>query len=211
MEKDPQFVPVDPDEPIPTAPSGQGATDAGLGGIDVTDQYFGPDAPALTVAGFLPLSWSAAHARMLSYLGSRPPGWLRENVNDFTQRFYGNNTKAAWCLIFVWCILNDFFKTTWKLAFVPWLYKIPGKKSGHSGIKVGAICAIAEYSHVGFCVADHGDYFDLCSGNSSKGASQDAITVKRYPKSIISGYVNVDYTAVVPATAPTDAWFAGAR
>lgn len=196
------------DEGSGVIPPPEGATDAGLGGVDVTDEYLGsPDAMAAIVG-----AWTAVHAKMLSYLGSRPPGWLRENVNDFTQRFYGDNTKAQWCLIFVWCILNDFSKTAWKLAYVPWLDRIAGERSGHSGIKIGAICAIAGYSHVGFFVADHGTEFDLCSGNSTSGASRDAITVKRYPKTIISGYVNVDYAVTPsPSAAPADVWFGGGQ
>jgi hypothetical protein len=205
MDTEPGFIPPDPEEPISPTSAAGGATDAGLGGIDVTDEYFGPalESYALAVG-----TWTAVYAKGLSYLGDRPPGWVRENVNDFTQRFYRNNTKAAWCLIFIWCVLNDFFTTTWKLAYVPWLDRIKGEKDGHSGIRVGAICAIAGFSHVGFYVASHGDYFDLLSGNSTKGKFTDAITVKRYHKSVISGYVNVDY-ATAPATSATDAWFAG--
>lgn len=212
MEQDPTFVPPDPDEPQARTSAG-GATDAGLGGIDVTDEYLSPDGRALTA---MIGTWAAVLAHGRSYLGTRPPGWVRENVNDFTQRFYGNNTVAAWCLIFVWCILNDFFKTAWKLAYVPWLDRIAGEHNGHSGIKPGAICAIASFSHVGFYVADHGTEFDLLSGNSTSGSSSDAITVKRYPKSVISGYVNVQYASTPPPTPPpappaVDLWFNGVR
>lgn len=214
MEKDSQFIPVDPDEPIPTAAAGSGATDAGLGGTDVTDEYFDEEGHLLGVLATGALgTWTAVYAKLLSYLGSKPPGWERENVNAFTRRFYGNGTKAAWCLIIIWCVLNDFFTTAWKLAYVPWLYKIAGEKNGHSGIRVGAICAISKYSHVGIFVADHPstDEFDLWSGNSFISASkQDGITIKRYKKSIISGYVNVDY-ATAPAKSTDDAWFAGSR
>jgi hypothetical protein len=200
-ESDEEFIPPDPGEPIPQPPP-EGATDADLGGVDVTHEYFDDDGRALTVFAAGVGTWAAVYAKARSYLGSRPPGWLRENVNDFTRRFYGNNTKAAWCLIFVWCILNDFFKTAWKLAYVPWLDRIDGEHDGHSGIKVGAICAIARFSHVGFFVADHGSEFDLLSGNSTSGSSSDAITVKRYPKSIIAGYVNVAYAPADPNAYP---------
>lgn len=205
---DPTFVPPDPDEPKAQTSSG-GATDAGLGGVDVTDEYLSPDGRALTA---MIGTWSAVLAHTRSYLGAYPPGRVGENVNDFTKRFYGNNTKAAWCLIFVWCILNDFFKTAWKLAYVPWLDRIAGEQNGHSGIRVGAICAIASFSHVGFYVADHPntDEFDLLSGNSTSGNSSDAITVKRYPKSVISGYVNVQY-ATAPPPPVADLWFNGVR
>lgn len=199
------------DEPIPPPPPG-GSTDSDLGGIDVTDEYFASDGHALTTAAG---TWAAVLAKARSYLGAYPPGRLRENVNDFTRRYYGNNTRAAWCLIFVWCMLNDFAKTAWKLAFVPWLYKIPGSHGGHAGIKPGDICAIAGYSHVGFFVADHGTTFDLLSGNSTSGSSSDAITVKRYSKSVISGYARPAYATTpapkpppVPSTADEDCWVA---
>ena len=196
----PDFQSPPADEPIPQPPTPGGSTDRDLDGVDVTHEYFDADGRALTAAAS---GWAAVYAYMRSYLGTYPPGRVKENVNDFTQEYYSNNTVAAWCLIFVWHVLKHFGLAAWKLAYVPWLYKIPGKHSGHSGIKVGAITAIAGYSHVGFNVADHGSEFDLLSGNSTKGSSSDAITVKRYSKSVISGYVNVEYTTA-PTPPPAD-------
>lgn len=190
-----EFIAPPAGEPIPQPPPG-GSTDRDLGGIDVTDEYFGPDGQALTAAVG---TWAAVLAYARSYLGKYPPGRVKENVNDFTQEYYGNNTVAAWCLIFVWHVLKHFGLAAWKLAYVPWLYKIKGEKNGHSGIEVGAICAIAGFSHVGFYVADHGTQFDLLSGNSTSSGSSDAITVKRYSKSVISGHVNVKYAPAAPA------------
>ena len=189
-----------PNDRIPEPPPG-GSTDRDLGGVDVTDEYFDADGRALTAAAS---GWAVVYAYMRSFLGTYPPGRVRENVNTFTKAYYGTaSIAAAWCLIFIWYVLKHFGLATWKLAYVPWLYKIPGKHSGHSGIEIGAICAIAGYSHVGFYVASHGSEFDLLSGNSTKGTSSDAITVKRYSKSVISGYVNVQYTSA-PAPAPAD-------
>lgn len=192
---DEEFIAPPAGEPVPQPPP-SGSTDSDLGGVDVTDEYFGPDGKALTAAIG---TWAAVLAYARSYLGKYPPGRVKENVNDFTQEYYGNNTVAAWCLIFVWHVLKHFGLAAWKLAYVPWLYKIKGEKNGHSGIEVGAICAIAGFSHVGFFVADHGTEFDLLSGNSTASGSSDAITVKRYSKSVISGYVNVKYTPAAPA------------
>lgn len=195
MINDPDFVPPDPDEPIPDPPPG-GATDADLGGIDVTHEYLGDgDMPFTETAG---TTWARLLSYMKSFLGLYPPGRIRENVNAFTEEYYGDHTAAAWCLIYIWCMLRHVGAVAWKLAFVPWLYKIKGFRAGHSGIKAGDICAIAGFSHVGFFVTDRGSEFDLLSGNSTSGASTDAITIKRYPKSIISGYVSMTY-----ATAPT--------
>jgi len=198
------FIPPDASEPIPEPPPG-GATDADLGGIDVTAEYLGDDPRAL-IAAATAATWAAALAYARSYLGTYPPGRKKENVNAFTIEYYGTSSiAAAWCLIFVWHILKHFGLAAWKLAYVPWLYKITGEHSGHSGIKPGAICAIAGYSHVGFYVADHGTEFDLLSGNSVKGSSTDGITVRRYSKSVISGYVNVNYAGTpAPGPKPSD-------
>jgi hypothetical protein len=187
-------------EPIPEPPPG-GATDAGLDGVDVTDEYLADDGAKLTAA--LGGTWAQVLAYARSYLGKYPPGRVKENVNAFTKEYYGNNTAAAWCLIFVWHCLKHFGLATWKLAYVPWLYKIAKFHSGRSGIKPGDICAIAGYSHVGFFVTDHGSTFDLLSGNSTSGNSSDAITVKRYNKSVISGYARPTYGSA-PAPKPTD-------
>jgi hypothetical protein len=206
---DEEFIAPDPDEPIPQPPPG-GSTDRNLDGVDVTDKYFGHDGePLAGVVAAAVAAWATVYAYARSYLGKYPPGRVKENVNDFTQEFYNDNTVAAWCLIFVWHVLRHFGLAAWKLAYVPWLYKIPGEHGGHSGIEPGAICAIAGYSHVGFYVADHGSQFDLLSGNSTSGNSSDAITVKRYSKSVISGYVNVKYPTTptpAPAVVDDDCW-----
>jgi len=203
------FVPLD--EPVPQPPP-EGATDADLGGVDVTHEYLDADGRMLA-AGAEVATWVAVLAYARSFLGTYPPGRRKENVNTFTIAFYGTaSISAAWCLIFVWYVLSHFGPTGWKLAYVPWLYKIPGASDGSSGIKAGDICAIAGYSHVGFFVADHGSEFDLLSGNSTSGTSTDAITVKRYSKTVISGHVSMTYaTAPTPAPAAVDdgCWFMG--
>jgi hypothetical protein len=196
----PDFEPPPAGEPIPQPPAA-GATDAGLDGVDVTEEYLSGE--RLLAVGATVMAWPAVNAHARTYLGKYPPGRVKENVNAFTRRYYGNNTVAAWCLIFVWCMLSDFAKQAWKLAYVPWLNKIPGFHNGRSGIELGDICAIAGYSHVGFFAADHGSEFDLLSGNSTSGSSSDAITVKRYSKTVISGYARPVYgTAPSPAPGP---------
>lgn len=195
---DPEFIPPDPGEPIPQPPPA-GATDADLNGVDVTDEYSYAEVRSLAaVLG----TWASVLAYARSYLGTYPPGRVRENVNAFTKEYYGDSTAAAWCLIFVWHVLRHFGLAPWKLAYVPWLYKIPNEHAGHSGIKPGDICAVAGFSHVGFFVADHGSTFDLLSGNSTSGGSSDAITVKRYSKSAISGYARPAYATVTPTPTP---------
>lgn len=206
-EPDEVFVAPPRGEPIPEPPP-SGSTDAELGGVDVTHEYL--DAGGEMLAAGVVATWGAVLGYARSFLGKYPPGRVKENVNLFTETYYGNRTKAAWCLIFVWYVLKHFGLATWKLAYVPWLDRITGEHGGHAGIKPGAICAIAGYSHVGLYVAGHGSEFDLLSGNSTSGGSSDAITVKRYPMSVISGYVNVVYPtkpAPTPAVADDDCWF----
>ena len=64
-------------------------------------------------------------AQLVSYamsLRGRAKGRVRENVNDFTQAYYGDNTAASWCLIFVWYCLNHFGAAGLiggKIAYVP--------------------------------------------------------------------------------------------
>lgn len=206
------------DEPIPQPPP-EGATDAGLDGVDVTEEYLSGES-LLPLGDTSPGTWAAVYAYAHSFLGAYPPGRVRENVNTFTEKYYGDKTVAAWCLIFIWYVLSHFGKVAWKLAYVPWLFKISGFHSGSSGIKPGDICAVAGFSHVGFFVTDHGSTFDLLSGNSTSGNSSDAITIKRYSKSVISGHVSMTYAQTPPKPPPKppvpapaaagNAWFVGA-
>lgn len=193
--------------PVPAVPAG-GATDADLGGVEVTPEEMSAEELALIdtiLAGTGLPTWSQVYAKARSYLGMYPPGRQRENVNTFTIAFYGTaSVAAAWCFIFIWYVLKSLGADGLiggKQAYVPWIVRIRGCRLGSSGAVPGAICAIAGFSHIGWMVADHGSTFDLLSGNSTSGNSSDAITVKRYPKSIISGHVNLAY-ASKPTPAP---------
>ncbi len=221
-----EWIPPDPGEPIPP-PAPDGATDAGLGGIevspaDLTEEEAGlvagllglPDAAAVTGAP----TWAAVYAKARSYLGAYPPERKRENVNLFTHWFYGTwNIAAAWCFIFVsYCLAMAGATQSaglaligGKRAWVPDIMKIGGARFGASGMTPGAVCAIGGFSHIGFCVSHSGGSFLLLSGNSTSGSSTDAITVKRYSDSIASGHVNLAYATVTPPKpkppAPADA------
>jgi Putative peptidoglycan binding domain len=61
----------------------------------------------------------------------RAKGRVRENVNDFTQWYYGDNTAASWCMIFVCYCLNHFGALGLlggKIAYVPSLKARVGSK-----------------------------------------------------------------------------------
>lgn len=200
---DPRFEPPPAGEPIPKPPPA-GATDAGLDGVDVTDEYREAAARGL-LTGVAKTLWYAVEAKARSYLGTYPPGRKRENVNDFTIAYYGNRTVAAWCFIFVWYVLNSLGLAGLiggKKAYVPYIRQISGVHIGQSGVKVGAICAVNNFNHIGFCVRVGGGTFDLLSGNSTSGSSSDAITVKRYSTSYIAAYVNLKYPDVAPEPKP---------
>lgn len=66
-------------------------------------------------------------------------GRVRENVNAYTEAYYGDRTSASWCLIFIWFCLDHFAAADLiggKIAYVPNLksragmkWRKPGQKS----------------------------------------------------------------------------------
>jgi murein L,D-transpeptidase YcbB/YkuD len=72
--------------------------------------------------------------QLVSYamtLRGRAKGRVRENVNDFTQWYYGDDTAASWCLIFICYCLNHFGSLVLlggKIAYVPSLKSRVGTK-----------------------------------------------------------------------------------
>lgn len=230
MTEPDEFIPPDPEERVPEPPP-ESATDANLGGVEVApDELSDAEAemvglllgiPAAAVAGAP--TWDAVYKKAHSYLGTYPPGRQRENVNIFTIWFYGTaSIAAAWCFIFISYCLAMAAATQaaglaligGKRAWVPDIMKIGGASLGASGMKPGAICAIAGFIHIGFCVSVSGGTFLLLSGNSTTGSSTDGITVKRYSTDIVAGHVNLNYATTpmptpAPAPAANSSWFMG--
>lgn len=215
---DPNFIPPDPDEPIPQPPSGRGATDAGLGGVLVEDldeieEDLERFARAIaTFASTVPgaPSWSQVYKLAKSQIAKWAPGRRGENINDYTFWFYGTWTiSAAFCFIFIcWCLCHAISRTptaaqqkaalallgSKKIAYVPYIRDVPGYRAGHSGMPIGAIVAVGGFEHIGFCVRNSGGTFDLLSGNSVNGDSDDAVTIKTYSLSVANGYVPLHYS-----------------
>lgn len=209
-----EFIPPPAGEPIPEPPP-EGATDAGLGGVEVSpdeldaaeQEFIGEllGLPAAAVAGAP--TWGQVYTLARAQLASTVHGRIRENVNPFTIWYYGTSAiAAAWCFIFIsWCLAHA-AKTAnaglsllgGKYAYVPYINRISGYHSGHSGVKAGAIAAVNGFGHIGFVTSVSGSSLNLLSGNSTSGGSSDAVTVKTYPLSAINGYVQLKY-----ATAPT--------
>jgi hypothetical protein len=214
------FIQPDPTEPIPQSPSG-GATDENLGGV-LVDLGRMSDEEAVHAASFAPATpagtptWARVYATAKSQIAKWAVGRVRENVNDYTRWYYGGNTAAPFCFIFIsWCLAHAGSSASaglaligGKKAYVPYIRRIKGYHSGHSGMKVGAIVAVNSFNHIGFCTAVSGSTFNLLSGNSVSGSSDDAVTVKTYPLSSASGYVNLGYAPAappkpIPSTAPS--------
>ena len=205
------FIQPDPNEPIPQSPTG-GATDDNLGGV-LVDLGRMSDEEAVDAASFAPATltgtptWARVYATAKSQIAKYAVGRIRENVNDYTQWYYGDNTAAPFCFIGIsWTLAHAGSSQSaglaligGKKAYVPYIRNIKGYHSGHSGMKVGAIVAVSSFNHIGFNVADHGSTFDLLSYNSTSGSSDDAVTVKRYSKTSASGYVNLAYAPAAPA------------
>jgi hypothetical protein len=221
MTDDPNFIPPDPDEPIPQPPAGGGATDAGLGGVLVTDtdeidaaiERLAAALADVTVeltAGMAGApTWSQCYKLAKSQLAKWAPGRRGENINNYTHWYYGSwSVSAAFCFIFVsWVLAHAIDKTSptvaeqnaglqligGKKAYVPYIRNISGYHAGHSGMKVGAIVAVGGFEHIGFCVGIGSSTFQLLSGNSTDGSSDDAVTIKTYSLSAANGYVNLKY------------------
>jgi hypothetical protein len=214
------FIPPDPNEPTPQSPTG-GATDENLGGV-LVDLGRMSDEEAGLAASFAPATstgaptWARVYAMAKSQIAKWAVGRVRENVNDYTRWYYGDNTAAPFCFIFIsWVLAHAASSASaglaligGKKAYVPYINRIKGYHSGHSGMKVGAIVAVNSFNHIGFCTSISGSSFNLLSGNSTNGNSDDAVTVKTYPLSAASGYVNLAYAPAappkpIPATAPS--------
>jgi hypothetical protein len=227
---DPAFIPPDPDEPIPQPPAGGGATDAGLGGVLVTDTDEIDAAierlaaaladTAIEATAGMPgaPTWAQVYKLAHSMLAKYAPGRRGENINDLTYWYYGSwAIAAAFCFIFISYVLAHALSKNptaaqqnaglqligGKKAYVPYIRNVPGYHAGHSGMDVGAIVAVSGFNHIGFCVRVGGGTFDLLSGNSTDGSSDDAITIKRYSLSAASGYVNLRYSATAPSQEET--------
>jgi hypothetical protein len=209
---DEEFIAPPAGEPIPPL---EGATDAGLGGVIVDPADYTPEeahimaaltgakraAPAGTP------TWAQTLALAMAQLAHYVKGRERENVNPLTRWYYGNGTVAAWCFIFISWVLAHAAKTAalglaligGKKAYVPYINRIAGFKTGHSGMANGAIVAISKYNHIGFRTSGSGNTFRLLSGNSTDGSSSDAVTLKTYNVSVVSGHVNLTYAPAAPA------------
>jgi hypothetical protein len=223
--------PAPPNERVPQPPSHGGATDAGLGGVLVTDlaeidaamdRLAEAFTDAFVGAAVIPgaPSWAQVYKLMKSMVAKWAPGRLRENVNNLTIWYYGTSAiSAAFCFIGIcWALCHAVSKKPTaaiqkaalsliggeKLAYVPYIRGIPGYKAGHSGLKIGALVAVGGFEHIGICVGIGSSTFQLWSCNSTNGDSDDAITIKTYSLSAANGHVNLAYPKTAAPTTPVE-------
>lgn len=151
-------------------------------------------------------------AQVISYaktLKGTPRGKVRENVNDFTQWYYGDNTAASWCLIFVcWCFNHfDFLKPGLggKIAYVPDLKKRVGSKwhTSKDNIRQGDPVTFdfnnsGEPEHVGLFdkwIDKNRGIFQSVEGNTGN----DVVAVRTRYWSDVYGYVKPGLAAPDPS------------
>ena len=87
------------------------------------------DGPRLMSATAAPPTGKTIAAYMRTRIGHT--GRVRENVNDFTKWYYGDNTAASWCAIFVCYVYNHFGALSLlsgKVAYVPNIKSHVGSK-----------------------------------------------------------------------------------
>jgi hypothetical protein len=148
-------------------------------------------------------SWDAVYSLIKKQKAKYAKGRRRENVNDYTNWFYKSwNIKAQFCFIGISWILAHAGPSEsaglaligGKQSYVPAIRGIKGYRSGHSGMKVGAIVAVSGFNHIGFCTEIHSNgTFELYSFNTTYDGSDDAVWPKTYSLSSVSGYVNLAY------------------
>lgn len=208
-EPDEQFIPPPAGEPIPEPPP-EGATDYGLGGVEVPIEEMGDEERAfverLSAAAAAPPAWAAFFSYLKTLLCTWAPGRRRENVNDHTHWYYNSwNIAAAWCFIIISRVLSHFGmldQIGGKRAWVPDLRKVKTHRSGAGGMGVGDLVAVNGYGHIGICTYRSGSTFHLWSGNSTKGISTDAVTVKSYSTGIVNGHAPLKFAPADPNTYP---------
>jgi hypothetical protein len=144
-------------------------------------------------------------------------GWLRENVNDYTLKFYGNQTAASWCEIFEYEVFDHFpggaalFKG--KSAYVPdmpshfgsW-WRHSSDKSIYPGCPVAlGLNSIPGPEHTGLFVrwANAARTAFVCiEGNTTQGSSDDAVDDKTRPWSAVTGWAKIPFAPPNPSAYP---------
>ena len=131
--------------------------------------------------------------------------------NLFTRWYYGNNTTAPWCAIFVYYCLahtggKELMKGCANKAYCPTIWNW-GKKKGYTvsangKAKLGDLVLFdwnkdSVCDHIGFVISDKGNSVETLEGNTSSGNNSNGgcVQYRLRSKTLIKGYVRLPYTA----------------
>jgi hypothetical protein len=215
-----EFVPPPAGEPIPApGPSDRGAPDLPDPPDDDTEYVDPLDSNAVAHALFAAAVAAPTAEQVLAYARTFKgvaQGRTGENRNTFTRWYYGDDTAASFCLIFI-CYVFDHFGVLGrffdgKIAYCPNLRTRVGAKFhiGKPSIAAGDPVLFdfnksGEPEHVGMFVkwldSDHTE-FESWEANTTGGGSTDWIGAKTRRWTDVYGYVKPGYAPPDPSKYP---------
>lgn len=130
--------------------------------------------------------------------------------NQFTRWYYGNNTAAPWCAIFVYFCLSqtggkELMTGCANKAYVPTIWnwgKAKGYTRGGTSQAYLGDLVIFDWQkdgvadHIGFVIKDNGNgYVTTVEGNTSNtnNGNGGCVQIRTRSKSLIKGYVRLPY------------------
>lgn len=132
--------------------------------------------------------------------------------NQFTRWYYGNNTTAPWCAIFVYYCLaqtggKELMAGCANKAYVPTIWNWGASKGynrgAYSEAKQGDLVIFdwqkdGVADHIGFALSDHGSYVKTVEGNTSNtnNGNGGCVQIRTRSKSLVKGYVRLPYNTV---------------
>lgn len=135
--------------------------------------------------------------------------------NKFTKWFYGNNTTAPWCAIFVYYCLahtggKELMSGCANKAYCPTIWNWgKAKKYNKTSPKAGDLVLFDwekdnVCDHIGFVIKDNGNgTIQTVEGNTSNTSNGNGgcVQIRTRNKSLVKGYIRLPYaTATKPAT-----------
>lgn len=126
--------------------------------------------------------------------------------NAFTKWYYGNNTAAPWCAIFVYyCLAHTSGKTLMtgcgNKAYVPTVWNWAKAKGYTRKTPAKGDLVIFDWQkdnvadHIGFVLADKGSTVQTLEGNTSNVSNGNGgcVQIRTRSKTLIKGYVRLPY------------------
>lgn len=129
--------------------------------------------------------------------------------NLFTKWFYGNNTTAPWCAIFVYyclahtggkelmsgCKNKAYCPSIWNWAKAKGYTISKGSKAKYGDLVLFDWQKDGVCDHIGFILEDNGNTVDTLEGNTSSTSNGNGgcVQYRTRSKSVIKGYVRLPY------------------